>query len=136
VLWTRHFLRAQEYEAVNSVVHQDNKSAMLLEENGRASSSSKHTRHLNIQNFFVTDHVKAKEVRIKYCPTGDMVSDCFTKPLQGSLFRKLQNLIMNVDPNAATNWDHRAGVCWRMMCQRGQGQRKQWQLQAPKIARA
>jgi hypothetical protein len=107
VLWTRHFLIAQGYKPIDSVVHQDNKSAILLEENGKASSS-KRTRHLNIRYFFVTDHVKARKVLIKYSPTEDMVSDYFTKPLQGSLFRKMRNIIMNVDPDAATCWDHRS----------------------------
>jgi hypothetical protein len=107
VLWTRHFLKEQGYEAVDSIIHQDNKSAILMEENGRASSS-KRTRHLNIQYFFVTDHVKSRKVSIRYCPTGEMVSDYFTKPLQGSLFRKMRNLIMNVDPDALGCWDHRS----------------------------
>jgi hypothetical protein len=107
IMWTRHFLKAQGYGTVDSVLHQDNKSAILLEENGRASSS-KRTRHINIRYFFVTDHVKGKEVSIKYCPTGDMVSDYFTKPLQGSLFRKMRGQIMNVDPDAMDGWDHRS----------------------------
>jgi hypothetical protein len=34
----------------------------------------------------------------KYCPTLDMIADYFTKPLQGSLFRKLRDLFMCVIP--------------------------------------
>jgi hypothetical protein len=107
IMWTRHFLKAQGYGTVDSILHQDNKSAILLEENGKASSS-KRIRHINIRYFFVTDHVKGKEVSIRYCPTGDMVSDCFTKPLQGSLFRKMRGQIMNVDPDTVNCWDHRS----------------------------
>jgi Reverse transcriptase (RNA-dependent DNA polymerase) len=107
ILWTRNFLDAQGYRVRDSVVHQDNKSTILLAENGRMSSS-KRTRHLNIRYFFVTDCVKAKELSIKYCPTEEMVSDYFTKPLQGTLFRKMRDLIMNVDPAAADRWDHRS----------------------------
>jgi hypothetical protein len=107
ILWTRHFLKAQGYDVVDSILHQDNKSAILLEENGKASSS-KRTRHINIRYFFVTDHVKGKEVSIKYCPTRDMISDYFTKPLQGSLFQKMRGLIMNVDPDTVNCWDHRS----------------------------
>ena len=70
------------------MVYQDNQSAMLLENNGRGSSS-KRTRHINIRYFFVTDRIKEGEMRVEYCPTGDMVADYFTKPLQGSLFRKM-----------------------------------------------
>jgi hypothetical protein len=40
-------------------------------------------------------------VRIEHCPTADMVADYFTKPLlQGAAFRKLCDLIMNIDPSS------------------------------------
>jgi hypothetical protein len=35
-----------------------------------------------------------KEVEIKWCPTKEMVADFMTKPLQGSHFRRLLDLIM------------------------------------------
>ena len=38
VLWTRYFLEEQGYGVVESIVYQDNQSAILLEKNGRASS--------------------------------------------------------------------------------------------------
>jgi hypothetical protein len=38
--------------------------------------------------------VKSKEIRIEYCPTGIMIADYFTKPLQGMIFRKLRDMIM------------------------------------------
>jgi hypothetical protein len=87
VLWTRYFLEAQGYKVNDSIVYQDNQSAMLLEKNGRGSSS-KRTRHINIRYFFVRDRVASKEVKIEYCPTEEMLADFFTKPLQGSLFKK------------------------------------------------
>jgi hypothetical protein len=39
-----------------------------------------------------------KEVEIKWCPTKKMVADFMTKPLQGSHFRRLRNLIMGMAP--------------------------------------
>ena len=71
-----------------SVLFQDNMSSMLLEKNGR-ESSSKRTRHMNICFFFIKDRIESKEVRIEYCPTGEMLADFFTKPLQGKQFYKL-----------------------------------------------
>ena len=100
VLWTRYFLEAQGYGVKDNIAFQDNQSAMLLENNGRASSG-KRTRHINIRYFFVADRVAAKELSIEYCPTGEMVADFFTKALQGTPFRKFRNYIMNVDPLAA-----------------------------------
>jgi Reverse transcriptase (RNA-dependent DNA polymerase) len=90
LMWTQHFLEAQGYLQKRSTLFQDNKSAILLEKNGRASSS-KRTRHLNIRYFFITDKVKHKELTIEYCPTKQMIADFFTKPLQGSLFTWMRN---------------------------------------------
>jgi hypothetical protein len=50
VLWTRYFLEAQGCKAEKNTACQDNQSAMLLERNGRGSSS-KQTRHINVRYF-------------------------------------------------------------------------------------
>jgi hypothetical protein len=63
ILWTQWFLEAQGYNVRDNIVHQDNQSAILLENNGRMSSS-KQTRHIDIHYFFVTDHIKQKNLRI------------------------------------------------------------------------
>ena len=57
-------------------------------------SSGKCTRHINIQLFSITDRVDMPEVEIMWCPTKEMVADFMTKPLQGSHFRRLLDLIM------------------------------------------
>ena len=80
VIWTRYLLEAQGYGVRESKIYQDNQSAMLMEKNGRASSS-KQTRHINIRYFFVADQVQINEVTIEYCPTGEITGDFFTKPL-------------------------------------------------------
>jgi hypothetical protein len=94
ILWTQYFLDAQGYGVRENKVFQDNQSAILLEKNGRRSSSRR-TRHINIRYFFMTDHIQAKELTVEYCPTGKMLADMFTKPLQGSAFRCFCNAIMN-----------------------------------------
>ena len=93
ILWTRYFLKAQGYKVSDNVIFQDNKSTMLLERNGKASSS-KRTKHINVRYFFITDRISKGEVRVEWCPTKDMVADFMTKPLQGSVFRKFRDLIM------------------------------------------
>lgn len=96
VLWTRYFLDAQGYSMSGNVVYQDNRSAMLLEQNGKGSSS-KRTRHINIRFFFITDRIQAGEVEVKHCPTDEMVGDFFTKPLQGMKFKRFRDIILNVE---------------------------------------
>jgi hypothetical protein len=96
VLWTRQFLEGQVYAIKDNIVYQDNQSAMLLEKNGQ-QSSTKRTRHLNIRYYFVTDRIRAKQLTVEYCPTGDMWADVFTKPLQSAAFVKFRRLILNSD---------------------------------------
>jgi hypothetical protein len=90
-------MKAQGYGVKDNVLFQDNKSSILLENNGKASSS-KRTKHINVRYFFITDLVKKKEVSVVWCPTGDMIGDFATKPLQGALFRKSRDQIMGVTP--------------------------------------
>ena len=55
--------------------------------------------------------MNSNEVKIEYCPTGDMLADYFTKPLQGSAFQKFRNLIMNYymnDPIPSVTQDPRS----------------------------
>ena len=94
ILWTRYFLESQGYKVHDSVLYQDNQSAMLLERNGRGSSS-KRTRHINIRYFFIKDRIASGEVKLEYCPTETMLADAFTKPLQGSAFIQFRDSIMN-----------------------------------------
>ena len=74
VLWVRHFMEAQGYTVGDNVVFQDNQSAILLEKNGRRSSSKK-TRHIEIRYYFITDNIDRGTVRVAYCPTDNMISD-------------------------------------------------------------
>jgi hypothetical protein len=71
IIWTQNFLKGQGFQVNNNIVFQDNQSAMLLEQNGRMSSSWR-IHHLDIRYFFVTDQVNKKCLRVEYCPTNDM----------------------------------------------------------------
>ena len=97
VLWTRYFMDAQGYGIRENIVFQDNKSAILMEKNGKASSS-KRTKHINIRYYFVTDRIQKKDLTVEWCPTGDMIGDYMTKPNQGALFTKFRDQIMGVVP--------------------------------------
>jgi hypothetical protein len=63
ICWTGYFMEAQGYQVQDNILFQDNKSAILLEKNGKASSS-KCTKHVNIWYFFITDHVDQGEVSL------------------------------------------------------------------------
>jgi hypothetical protein len=96
ILWTRLFMMCQGYDIDKNILYQDNKSTILLEENGK-KSSSKRTRALNIRYFFLTDQIAKGNLIVEYCPTTEMIADYFSKPLQGKLFQKFRRSIMGHD---------------------------------------
>ena len=107
IIWTSNFLKDQRFQFQNSVLYQDNKSAILLEVNGR-QSSSKRTRHMNIRYFYIKDSVDNKTIDIENCDSNQMHCDFFTKPLQGMKFHKMRDTVMNIDPNSKYHSDHRS----------------------------
>ena len=64
ILYAPLFLSEQGYDVKENVVYQYNKSAILLETNGKPSSG-KLTMALNIRYFLITDQVKKGNLKIK-----------------------------------------------------------------------
>lgn len=96
ILWSRTFAKAQGIEIKDNILYQDNMSAIRMEKYGKRSCT-KRTRHINIRYFFICDKVNKKEVSIEYCPTTEMIADYFSKPLGGSQFRKMRNLVLGIN---------------------------------------
>ena len=95
ILWTNNFIKSQGWDYAETIIYQDNKSAMLLEKNDRASSL-KRTKHINIRYFFVKDCVDREEVKIEFLGTDDMIADFFSKPLTGKKFIEFRDEILNI----------------------------------------
>ena len=95
ILWTGLFMEQQGYPLSKNILFQDNKSAILLENNGKRSAG-KRSRALNVRYFFLTDQVEKGNLTIEYCPTDVMWADFMTKPLQGEKFRQFRNDILGI----------------------------------------
>ena len=93
ILWVNNFLEEQGYESKGTILHQDNTSTMAWIQNGR-QSVGKRAKHINVRFFFINDRVKRGEISVNNCPTGDMIADFQTKPLQGAKFLKFRQAIM------------------------------------------
>ena len=78
-----------------STLYQENMSAMLLEKNGRASSSSR-TKHIDIKYFFIQDWIERGDIGLEYCHTENMVANFMTKPLQGKIIFEFRDRIMGM----------------------------------------
>ena len=95
VLWSLYFLQEQGHGTTHAVVYQDNKSAILLETNGKFSSS-KRTKHIKMKYFFVKDKVDDGEVKIVYEPGESMWVDMLSKPSQEIRFCNDRSELQNV----------------------------------------
>ncbi len=94
IVWTRYFVECQGYDIDECVVFQNNMSALLLEKNGRISSS-KRTQHIKAKYFLIKDYYESGEIDLRYCPTDIMWADVLTKPLQGQKFRDMRAFLQN-----------------------------------------
>ena len=72
---------------VESKIKCDNKSFILLEEKGTASSH-KWTKHSSTRSLHVKDTLVNPDLKLnfEYFPSDDVIRDYFTKPLQGHAF--------------------------------------------------
>jgi len=78
----------------NARIYQDNKSTILLENNGKMSSS-KRTKHIKSKFFFVTVKVAQGDIVIEWLPTDQMWVDVNTKPKTGIGYRRDRAMLMN-----------------------------------------
>jgi hypothetical protein len=92
-IWGKKFLAGQGYVLKENIFYQDNQSTNQFTKNGRRSCGP-NSRHIDILYFGIKDKLGIENIDGVYCPTEQMLADFFTKPLQGSLFRKLRAVIM------------------------------------------
>jgi hypothetical protein len=90
ILWTRLFMKEQGIKVSDNILYQDNKSAILLEKNGR--------KHIEIRYYFVADRIAKGDLTVVWCPTEKMFADFLTKPLQGNMFIQFRDVLMGAVP--------------------------------------
>ena len=64
ILWTRYFMEGQGYDITKNTLYQDNKSAIILEKNGK-TTNSKRTKHIKVRYFFIKDKLDQGEINLK-----------------------------------------------------------------------
>ena len=94
--WFRYFRIEQGEPVKEDLLMQDNKSCMLLQKNGQFSVG-KGSKHIHIRYFFATDKINKREIKLIYCPTGKMIADFSTKPLQGAIFVEFRNKMQGIE---------------------------------------
>ena len=93
-IWLDQFLEHQGYPLVTKkMFYQDNQSAIKFAKNGIASAR-KNSKHIDVRYFFLKDRLENNGYVVEHCRTTKMIADFFTKPLQGSLFRIMRDVVM------------------------------------------
>ncbi len=126
IVWTIYFVECQGYDIDEYIIFQDNMGSLLLEKNGRISSS-KQPKHIKAKFFLVKNYYDSGEIDLCYFPTDVMWADILIKPLQGQKFRDMQAFLQNctrdydndielqTDQLARKSMNHqdRTIACWR-----------------------
>lgn len=92
IIHTRYYIAAQGYEQGPAILYQDNMSTLHMLGHGRPTSGR--SRHISIKQFYVKDRVDSGEMECQYMPTGRMIADILTKPLQGALFKTMKDWVL------------------------------------------
>ena len=85
VIWCKNFLKSLVGDEVKAIVYQDNTATIASMRKGRPTNAK--ARHVDLKHFWLKQEVDNSVIDLKYQPTGKMIADYFTKPLQGDQFR-------------------------------------------------
>ena len=75
-------------------MYQVNKSNILLETNGKISSS-KRTKHNYVRFFYIKDVIERRDMSVEYRPTGEIWAYILTNILQVIAFKIMRAMLMN-----------------------------------------
>ena len=90
-LWLCSFLQELRSTTDDSLIlNCDNQGAIALAKDNKFHVC---TKHIDVCYHFIREAVEDGKVVVQYIPTGDNVSDIFTKPLAKAKFRELAELL-------------------------------------------
>ena len=90
-LWLRSFLRELRSAPDDPLIlNCDNQGAITLAKDNKFHLR---TKHIDVRYHFIREAVEDGKVAVQYIPTGDNVSDIFTKPLAKAKFQELAELL-------------------------------------------
>ena len=92
VLRLDEFMSYQGHEMDLPVIFQDNMSTISMVTAGGGKYRSK---HLRVRQCRLKEKIDQGELVIEYMPTGNMIADVLTKPLQGTLFLFMIKKLLN-----------------------------------------
>jgi hypothetical protein len=65
------------------ILKEDNENCILIRSNPELHQR---TKHIDIRYHFLRDHIKKRDITLKWTPTADQLADNLTKPLATAAF--------------------------------------------------
>jgi len=95
--WIRSLLNELGYTAPQpTTLYVDNSSSIALAENNIYRAR---TKHIDVQYHYVRQEIRRDHIRLEYLPTGQMLADGLTKPLNRTLFKRFVDGMNLLDVN-------------------------------------
>ena len=85
------FLGIRRFGAQFIDIHEDNEGAIAIATNSRGMSGR--TKHVEVRNFFVRDHVSNREIQVLPVPSEENLADLMTKALGAVLYLRFVGLM-------------------------------------------
>ena len=99
VMSLSEFMEEQGHELDPPVIFQDNQSTISLVTKGGGKSRSK---HLRTRQYRMKELIDNGNIVVEYLPTGSMIADVMSKPLQGTLLNFMIKKLLNEEEQIAT----------------------------------
>jgi hypothetical protein len=91
LLWFRHHLGGIGLNRTQpTTLLIDSQCAMDIANNSKISERSK---HIEVQHFFIREHIEAGTVRLQHVPSDQQVADTLTKPLSRVAFKRCADML-------------------------------------------
>ena len=91
LLWFRHHLRGLGLSHTQpTTLLVDSQCALDIANNSKISDRSK---HIEVQHFFIRDHIEAKTVQVQHTSSATQAADTLTKPLLRVAFKRCADML-------------------------------------------
>jgi hypothetical protein len=90
-----NLLNACGFVCDKCILYEDNQSAIQII-NGGIETMQK-TKYMRVRIAHVKESIEDANVKIRYCPTDEMIVDILTKPISGRQFKKLRDKMLGLE---------------------------------------
>jgi len=95
IIWAKNMMEELGLKQGTISVEQDNMSAITIMKRGSGRSGK--TKHLDKHHFWLKERIDNGDFALVWIPSGNMLADGYTKPLNTENFKEWRDRILNLD---------------------------------------